>query len=155
MNNLLTRGLNSAGTHLLLQGMGEFISNIPGSYRGKKDSFPFKVLQRGLEIRRLTWKQEEINPMVVVVSIRRDIKEIPVLVVSLTSENIKAKVPVSNLNKEYISSKISIGAMQRDNISSLVNVYKMTQYFENKPSTIFSEKNEFITKKRQLEIIEK
>ena len=181
MNNLVTRGLNNSSTHLLLRGLGGFVaavSTVPGSYRGVREHPIFKILQRGLEVRQLHWNTEEINPMIVFVSIEKDKQSVPVKIVILNSENVDAKAPIAMLATEYIDlkikmtypttefveAKIPIIISQEESILGCLNIYDETEWASIKPAAVFSLSKGFeikslsglkITKTKELELIGK
>ncbi len=180
MNTLITKGLGGSATNLLLGGLGESVSTLPGSYRGEGGhTHPvFKILQRGLEVRQLYWRTEEINPMIVLVSIKRDKQSIPIRVAHLSSDNIESKVPVAMLATEHIGSivkvaypavefieeKIPVVMSQEESILSCLNVYDRTEWVKVNPSAVLFSSENFeaksinnlkITKSRELEFVRK
>lgn len=167
MNNLVLRGLNNSATYLILRGLGEFaaaVSGVPGSYRLTRAHPIFKILQRGLEVKQLYWRTEEINPMVVLVSIRKDERSIPIKVATLNSANIKAKVPIAMLATKELDVNIIAVHPVAEYILNPVNIYKEVDWSISKPSAIFSLSKEFevkpfdnlkITKSKELELTRK
>ena len=155
MNRIVLKGLGSNNTALLLQGFGPIgaaVSTLPGSYRGVKQHPIFRLLQRGLEVRQLYWRTEEICPMIVLVDTRIDSQSVPVKIAILNSANIEAKVPVAMLATESIEipvmiahptaisieARVPIAVSQGESVLGCLNIYEETEWAKMKPTAVFS-----------------
>ena len=175
---VITRGLAGFNSDLILQGFLSTVSTIPGFYRGVQEHPIFKILQRGLEVRQLYWRSEELSPMIVLVDTRKDKQSVPVRVAILNSENIMARTPIAMLATEYIDSiiriaypktefvesKIPVAISQEESILGCLNIYDEFEWAKIRPTAVFSLNKSFevkpfeelkITKSKELELVRK
>jgi hypothetical protein len=154
MSYILTRGLGTNAGEVLLQGYGPGlqVSILPGSYRLTKNNLLYSILGRGLEVRRLAWRSEEVNPMVVVVKVRNTEYNLPIPVAHTNQANIEAKVPIASLNTQKFSSLIELAnSLQENNKIPIpivlskkeekhlvANIYHDLDYMIRNPSVVFS-----------------
>ena len=161
---LPTRGLTGNNTDLILRGLHTYIAvpvvTGPGFYRIGGGHPLLRLLRHGLEVRQLYWRQEEINPMVVIVSSEEEGKLVPIKVSVLNAEEIRTKVPICILADGDIDAKISIAEYARESVLSQVpiavdfaeevtNIVRVSddhEWFILEPAAVFSPGKVFIVK---------
>ena len=153
--SLFTKGLGGSVGNIILLGLSGSetpVIEYSGFYHGARPHKVIKILQRGLEVRQLYYRTEEVCPMVVLVESRTNEESIPIKVAKLNSENIEAKVLVSTLATEYIEipvmiahpttisieAKVPIAVSQEESILGCLNIYDETEWAKMKPTAVFS-----------------